>query len=608
MGNDPDCVNSAPEADAGPNQTRSSGSSVSLSVLASTDANIDQTLTYSWTQIGSPTVSLTGANTATPSFTAPTLGAGDPSITLIFRVTVSDGITSDTALTSVTITSTPNTPPTAHAGIDQSYASGSSVSLDGSGSSANDAGQSLSFAWVQTAGPAVTLAGADTATPGFTAPTLAIGAPDATLTFRLTVDDGFGGNSDSVTITVTAPLDTTRPTVAILGAPGSIRAGSAFQLTLSFSEPVLGMVSTGVSVQNGQVTAFSGSGDSYAVTIRAAGSGVVRVSVPAGVAADPSGNENLPSEPVAIQDTTVQITQDQMSHFMQSRATQLAGHQPDLIALYRQEGRGELNAQVTRGSGSLRFSTRPSSPVWASLSASWTQDGPSDSRYAHLSLGRHVAMSPTLSFGAMLQIDHVAYDTGSASIAGTGWLAGPYLVGRLPDHPLFFSAHALYGETRNRHSPFGTYSDIVETRRRLFSATVAGDMTLGRVTLTPSLRATYISDRQGRYTDSLGNPIPAQSISSMTASLGFDAALPLPTQRGDVTLRGGLSLIHSRSSSTGAAAATIPATEGTRGAVRAGFDFLTRHGATWSFDANYDGVGSSGFGSYGLTLTYNHRF
>jgi hypothetical protein len=67
-----------------------------------------------------------------------------------------------------------------------SYSS-QAVTLSGTGSS--DADGIASFAWTQTAGPTVTLAGANTATATFTSPPL---STRATLTFRLTVTDNRG--------------------------------------------------------------------------------------------------------------------------------------------------------------------------------------------------------------------------------------------------------------------------------------------------------------------------------------------------------------------------------------------------------------------------------
>ena len=97
-----------------------------------------------------------------------------------------------------------NTPPIANAGPNQTVSVGSLVTLDGSGSSDPDNGPApLSFTWTQVDGPAVTLTGADTATPTFT-PTVA-----GTYTFSLVVNDGEADSApDSVTITATSPCAT----------------------------------------------------------------------------------------------------------------------------------------------------------------------------------------------------------------------------------------------------------------------------------------------------------------------------------------------------------------------------------------------------------------
>jgi len=55
--------------------------------------------------------------------------------------------------------------------IEKFYQDNQSVTLDGSGSKDPD-GNITSYSWTQTAGPPVTLNGADTMTASFTAPTL----------------------------------------------------------------------------------------------------------------------------------------------------------------------------------------------------------------------------------------------------------------------------------------------------------------------------------------------------------------------------------------------------------------------------------------------------
>jgi hypothetical protein len=96
---DGDGSSSAPNAVAGANQTVASGAQVSLDGSASNDPNGD-TLTYQWTQLSGSPVTLTNANTASASFTAPTVNSDS---LMRFELTVSDGLLLNSAETSVTV-------------------------------------------------------------------------------------------------------------------------------------------------------------------------------------------------------------------------------------------------------------------------------------------------------------------------------------------------------------------------------------------------------------------------------------------------------------------------------------------------------------------------
>lgn len=94
-----------------------------------------------------------------------------------------------------------NTAPVSNAGADQTAQESSMVQLTGIGTD-SDAGDSLTFVWIQTAGTAVTINNANNATASFTAPSLPGGGSEV-LTFQLTVTDNAGlSDSDSVTVTV----------------------------------------------------------------------------------------------------------------------------------------------------------------------------------------------------------------------------------------------------------------------------------------------------------------------------------------------------------------------------------------------------------------------
>ena len=86
----------------------------------------------------------------------------------------------------------------AQAGTGISVDEGQPVTLDGTLSS-HENNAPLTFAWTQTAGPAVMLAGADTSQPTFTAPQV---VALETLTFSLTVTDGERSATDTVDVTV----------------------------------------------------------------------------------------------------------------------------------------------------------------------------------------------------------------------------------------------------------------------------------------------------------------------------------------------------------------------------------------------------------------------
>jgi hypothetical protein len=79
-------TNKPPVANAGPDQTVRSGSTVSLSGAASTDDS--GIVYYRWQRISGPYVRLSGASSVNASFVAPRVTSGK--VTLTFRLTVAD--------------------------------------------------------------------------------------------------------------------------------------------------------------------------------------------------------------------------------------------------------------------------------------------------------------------------------------------------------------------------------------------------------------------------------------------------------------------------------------------------------------------------------------
>jgi hypothetical protein len=229
------CVNRPPYVNAGPDVSKPSfaadGTTATVVTLQGSASDLDgaNTLSYSWTQVsGTPVVTLSGANTLTPSFTAPVVTT---SRSLVFQLTASDSITQSSDQVTVTITPA-NQAPVANAGADASATTGTAVTLNGSASSDAD-GSIASYSWAQTSGPATTLTNATTAHPKFT-PTVA-----GSYLFTLTVTDDAGlSSTDSVTITVRSTP------VANAGADVSVQAGTLVHLDGSASSDADGSIAS----------------------------------------------------------------------------------------------------------------------------------------------------------------------------------------------------------------------------------------------------------------------------------------------------------------------------------------------------------------------------
>jgi hypothetical protein len=208
-------------AQAGPDQTVIAGQSVTLDGSASIGAK-----SFAWT--GPAGITISGANTATPTFTAPTTVPADP---LSFTLTVDGPGGPKSATVSITVTAA--SAPVANAGADQSAIKrGTKVTLNGSGSTG-----AATYTWTQVVNagdPTVTLTGANTPQPSFTFPLYKFPATPGALTFNLKVanPDGTLTSNDQVsiapandTVTITKALYTASKKEWRIDGTSSVPAG-----------------------------------------------------------------------------------------------------------------------------------------------------------------------------------------------------------------------------------------------------------------------------------------------------------------------------------------------------------------------------------------------
>jgi hypothetical protein len=183
-----------PVADAGGEITVNEESPVMLDGSGSYDPD-GFIVSYSWSQMAGVAVTLSDTTVAQPTFTTPLIGAGTAVLTFGLTVTDNSGLQSN-AIAVVNVTWV-NDPPVADAGTVQTVGEGVVVILDGSNSNDPD-NNIVSYQWVQTIGPGVTLSDPTAVKPTFISPTIA--SSGVALIFDLTVTDGLGLESIATAI------------------------------------------------------------------------------------------------------------------------------------------------------------------------------------------------------------------------------------------------------------------------------------------------------------------------------------------------------------------------------------------------------------------------
>ena len=594
-------------------------------------------VTYLWTQTSGTGGMLTSETTLTPSFKAPALNPGDAPVIHEFTLTVSDDVVGSTAATdTVMVTVFPAL--TAEAGPNKSVVSEGTVTLDGSGT-ATSSGREVTYLWTQTSGTGGMLTSETTLTPSFKAPALNPGDPDATHTFTLTVSDDQSSMpaTSTVTVTVTAlsvDIVLDPPEVSVQeGGSGTYR----IRLSESPGRAVTIMATSGneavVRLKNTRLVFNAGNwNDWQEVEIDAVADSVkkgdgIKVIIEHSL-------DGVASKKPAVVTVSVRAQEDDpildhVGQFIATRATTLLGQQPDLIHFLKQDGLtqdsgGSFTFQATDGRLSLDGGFIHDG-TWGEVTGARTNSKSTDTKSVLGSFGIHRKYSETFLTGLMLQFDRADHELPqqTGTIDGTGWLVGPYFVARHGSQPLYFEGRLLYGYSDNdirfmdRH--LGARTGSFDSTRVLAQIRVEGEIAVPGwdhgddggaevPQLIPYADLRWLEDRAAAFTTVSATtgfrvPVPGQTVNISQLELGSNMVVPVAVPTGSMILTGGLGLVFSNTEGN-----HIKSVARGRGRGEIGFSYGLDENVQIDFESFYDGIGSSGYEGYGLSLNAEMRF
>ena len=562
------------------------------------------------------------------SFMADTLEADTDVVTHVFNLEVTDNKGAKSDPVDVIVIVTPPSDlakPSANAGEDQSVSSGTTVSLDGSGSEGNR--QTIDYLWTRTGGTpgkSIILTGANTAQPSFTADTLEPEDPDVTHVFTLTVTDDAGEtDTDTVMVTVTAVLVNIRVNPSDL----PVKEGDSGTYQVRLSESPRREVSViafldheDVVLENARLEFNAKNWDTWqdvriitvADTDKEDDTARIRHRLADGVA---FGQAGIVTVRVLEEDPILRP----IGNYLASRATALLNNQPDLIRFLKQDEttQGE-NFTLKATEGRLAMDGGfVHDGVWGEVTGSYGNSDSGDTKSVLGSFGIHRKYSENLLVGAMLQFDLSDHDLAgnTGRIDGTVWLVGPYFAARHGSQPLYFEGRLLYGESDNDirfiDRDLGVRTGSFDTTQLLAQIRVEGEIALSDrdegPRLIPYADARWIEDRAEAFTDRIGNRfvnrVPGQKVNTGQLELGSNVEIPVAVNHGEMTLTGGLGLVYANTEGD-----YIPSDSRGRGRGEIGFSYGLDANVQIDFESFYDGIGTSRYEGYGLSLSAEMKF
>lgn len=134
--------------------------------------------------------------------------------------------------------------------------------------------------------------------------------------------------------------------------------------------------------------------------------------------------------------------------------------------------------------------------VWVSGRAGMVSSSGAEGWFAGGLVGADYMFSPTLTGSLALMFDHVELvDSADTDIASNGWMAIPYIKGKLGDN-LSYQLQVGGGGSTTEVTPDGAgYTDSVSAMRLLFSGSLNGSFDVGDFSFAPTASVTYFQRR-----------------------------------------------------------------------------------------------------------------
>ncbi len=365
--------------------------------------------------------------------------------------------------------------------------------------------------------------------------------------------------------------------------------------------------------------------------------GIVAIATFPCVVGPASATQILPAVAVVPAGPSASETQDRILSFMNSRANHILGNQPNIGGLFDGgNGGGPLGNMAFDGDDNrlnFAFSTSLSHiyaerartlnmeasstadydlavtaeprkfDVWAEVYGARADAGNSSSNLWVAYAGAHYFVTPDLLVGAMGQFDWAEESNSvtNSDAEGEGWMIGPYIAMRTPDHMLTAEARVAWGQSDNEISPAGTYRDDFDTTRWLAAGKVSRHFNMGHFTVTPAVSVSYWEEKQEAYIDSLGTAIGEQT--QTLGAVRFGPTLSRTIRKDDgssITPTIGLTGVYNFSMSENDSSQGFTlGDDDLRARFDVGLTINTKLGWTFLFQSYFDGVGVSDYEAYG---------